>query len=913
MKKIFITMIMLLATQILVFGQSLNTELVGRYESQGYANKVVVDGNYVYIAAGSSGLRIINASSPSSPEEVGYYNSGRVAYDVIVKNNKAFIAYESNGLKVVDVSTPSAPDSIGGYDTGGIANAVAVNGNYAYIADGVPGLRIIDISNPTLPNEVSLFATEYAGGVYVNNNYAYIADYGYGLRIIDVSNPASPSEIGSLETGGLSNNVVVSGNYAYLTDDSGLRIIDISTPASPREIGQFSKNSNTAYDVKLRGKYAFVALGSEGLYILDISSPTTPTEVGYYKFGGNAKGVALTDDYIFLVGFYEGLYILSSSYLLPDSSQSSTINGKVTNALDGTPIAGALVEIAGLSTTTDNNGNYEITDIPEAVLKAEFSCTPLSGNAPLEVSFTDKSTDAAHTLIVSATDYSTYTNNQVVIAAGETLTMDVSLSPTLTEGEMRIVLNWGNAPDDLDSYLKTPNIDGSEYTIYFSEKGNATSAPFVTLDHDDRDAYGPETITIYKRSAGTYKYYVHNYSGSPDMTTSNAVVQVYTNNGLITSVNIPTSGSGIYWNVLTIDGTTGAISVINQIIESSPGTVPTSMTEKPTLLSKTTNSLQSSQAITSWNWDFGDGTTSIEQNPIHTYMAAGTYTVSLRVSNGTTNSTEIKTNFITVNSSANGVILAENFDGSQFPPDGWTVKITNSGNTWQQANPENNNFSTIDETSVFSAVCTWVAEDQDEWLKSPIVSLPNDEIRLQFYAGFSTAFLNKATLKLHISTDGGTSWTKIWEANNDGEAWGWREISLDISSYKNSSNVMFGWQYVGNDGDLVGIDNVKLEYGIVGVNNSAKTETPNEYDLEQNYPNPFNPTTVISYSLPKQGMVSLNIYNILGEKVVELVNKTQNAGNYSVNFNAKNLPSGIYIYKIQVDGFAESKKMLLLK
>ena len=124
---------------------------------------------------------------------------------------------------------------------------------------------------------------------------------------------------------------------------------------------------------------------------------------------------------------------------------------------------------------------------------------------------------------------------------------------------------------------------------------------------------------------------------------------------------------------------------------------------------------------------------------------------------------------------------------------------------------------------------------------------------------------------------------------------------------------MFGWQYIGNDGDLVGIDNVKLEYGIVGVENSNESKIPKEYVLKQNFPNPFNPTTVISYSLPEQKKVSIDIYNILGEKVVELVNKTQNAGNYKVNFNAGNLTSGTYIYRIKAGNFVQAKKMILIK
>ena len=264
------------------------------------------------------------------------------------------------------------------------------------------------------------------------------------------------------------------------------------------------------------------------------------------------------------------------------------------------------------------------------------------------------------------------------------------------------------------------------------------------------------------------------------------------------------------------------------------------------------------------------------------------------------------------NSGNSGTILTENFDGSNFPPNGWTQTIQNTSNTWRKGNPSNNPFTDIDPTNVYSAICPWVAADQDEWLKSPVVALPNDAISLNFYCGYSTDYLSNATLKLNISTNGGANWTNIWEANNDGAAWQWREISLDLSNYKNNSNVMLGWQYVGNDGDLVGIDNVNLTYGTVGIEEDNEV-IPTKYNLNQNYPNPFNPTTIISYSLPSQELVTINIYNILGQKVTELVNNVQLAGNYTVNFDAGKLSSGTYIYQIKAGNFVQSKKMLLLK
>jgi hypothetical protein len=86
-----------------------------------------------------------------------------------------------------------------------------------------------------------------------------------------------------------------------------------------------------------------------------------------------------------------------------------------------------------------------------------------------------------------------------------------------------------------------------------------------------------------------------------------------------------------------------------------------------------------------------------------------------------------------------------------------------------------------------------------------------------------------------------------------------------------------------------------------------------DYLLSQNYPNPFNPSTVISYQLSVIGFVTLKVYDILGREIATLVNEEKPAGEYEVEFNAANLPSGIYFYQIKAGNFVETEKMVLLK
>jgi hypothetical protein len=106
--------------------------------------------------------------------------------------------------------------------------------------------------------------------------------------------------------------------------------------------------------------------------------------------------------------------------------------------------------------------------------------------------------------------------------------------------------------------------------------------------------------------------------------------------------------------------------------------------------------------------------------------------------------------------------------------------------------------------------------------------------------------------------------------------------------------------------------NVQLEPKLTAVESGSYFNI-NTYSLYQNYPNPFNPSTAIKYQIPQSGKVTLTIYDILGKEVARLVNGYKNAGNYNINFDASNLPTGIYFYQLKVNDFVSLKKMILIK
>lgn len=103
-----------------------------------------------------------------------------------------------------------------------------------------------------------------------------------------------------------------------------------------------------------------------------------------------------------------------------------------------------------------------------------------------------------------------------------------------------------------------------------------------------------------------------------------------------------------------------------------------------------------------------------------------------------------------------------------------------------------------------------------------------------------------------------------------------------------------------------------ISFDPVGVPESDNS-VPKEFNLHQNFPNPFNPSTIINYSLVKQGHVKLSVYDLLGREIMVLVNKNQLPGNYSVSVDAGLFSSGVYIYQLETEGFIQSRKMILLK
>lgn len=264
----------------------------------------------------------------------------------------------------------------------------------------------------------------------------------------------------------------------------------------------------------------------------------------------------------YLSAEYRGVSVLSGAtdyleqLMLVDEAydQPAPAGGLITDAFSGSPVVGVDVALrSGInartgpvlaSTTTDVDGVYGFADLAAGYYTAELS----------------------------AAGYATSWFTLRVIGGQANADQNAGIAPP--GGDVRIVLTWDETPFDLDAHLTGPAVGGGRFHVYFA---NQTYAPggtvYADLDLDDLVSYGPETVTIYERSDGVYRYSVHDYSNrastsSTALAQSGAQAQVYQGGSLTRTFNVP-SGGGTLWTVFELDGAT-IVPVNEMSYEASP-------------------------------------------------------------------------------------------------------------------------------------------------------------------------------------------------------------------------------------------------------------------------------------------------------------------------------------------------------
>jgi len=298
---------------------------------------------------------------------------------------------------------------------------------------------------------------------------------------------------------------------------------------------------------------------------------------------------------------------------------------------------------------------------------------------------------------------------------------------------------------------------------------------------------------------------------------------------------------------------------------------------------------QSTGNPTSWSWDFGDGGTSTAQSPSHQYTAAGTYTVTLTASNACGSDQEIKTNYITVNSTP--VNVARNKPATASSTNGSNVAgraVDGSTSTYWRSG------------SVSSNTIVW-------WRVDFGAAYTIDRVVIRWRSSYYARQYD-----IQVSSDG-TNFTNVVTDNSGNGGTDDRSFTAVSARYvrvhmrrNNTSSERINEVEVYTASSAV--PKPIAESGEV-----TTAEIPEEFALHQNYPNPFNPSTTISYTVPEQSHVTIKVLNLLGEEVATLVNGVQTAGTHNIVFDAQGLPSGVYLCVLQAGEVRLARRSVLMK
>jgi hypothetical protein len=268
--------------------------------------------------------------------------------------------------------------------------------------------------------------------------------------------------------------------------------------------------------------------------------------------------------------------------------------------------------------------------------------------------------------------------------------------------------------------------------------------------------------------------------------------------------------------------------------------------------------------------------------------------------------------------------MENGFESSVFPPPFWEIKYNteadgglNGGNLrdpdpleekWFQNTPTTDYYGTdYIRTGSYSALIKYWAPDFN-WLIMPQMQLDYNDYTLNFWIWYSSSSYET---KFHVLVNDGTKgWNSImnWDSSFPDNTYG-SEVSLSLSDYVGKTiRIAFVYEYT--DGYEVALDDIRV-VSPSGIDNFDRVISGIE--LHQNYPNPFNPSTKISFTIDGYSPVKLSVLNHKGELVRSIFDGESNRGHHSYDFDASELSSGIYFYKLETQRGISMKKMVMLK
>ena len=894
--------------------------------------------NNVYMRAATAKALIINTADevgahdgPDFGSGWGLVNAEKAATAILNNGNSSFIEEKtlSNG---------------GSYSKS--VNSDGLNPTSITIAWNDPAGLESASNSPRLVNDLDLRiindanGTTYLPWVMVPNssfnNYSDPAQKGDNFRDnverIDAVLPAGSYTISVNHKGTLSNgqqdfSIVATGlttgppvQYTITTNVTGSGSI-LLNPVSTGNV----YNSGTTVTVTAAPEtgHAF------SLWSGDLTGGQNPTTI---LINGNKNiTAAFVDASISPVAVANGPYNANvGEQITFSSSGSNDPDGSIVSYLwnfgDGSTSSDANPNHSYLSantysvllTVTDNHGNSNtasttavIADLPDNFVKIPYS-----------TGFENGSLDANWEIFSSGANGRIQVNTSDQPYDGSYhLTMDVSVSGTYVTNEAWIKLDLeGETEVAMSFYWKEFNDEVHEQDgVFLSSDGGQTFTKVYDLV--DGNAIYREIILDIDDLAFTNGVSL----------TNKFVIKLQQHD------NFPFTNDGFAFDNISItkSGTTPPVAVIN-------GPYTAILDTAISFSSAGSSDLDGS--IVSYLWDFGDGNISTEANPNHSYSSAGLFNISLTVTDND-GLTDEKTSTANILDPFDRFAKLPYFNGFE------------EGSSRYIGVRSSTEFGRIHRTTAYSphSGSTHLTMDvttngnyntNELFVRLDLEGHTNVAFNF-YYKEFSDE--SDDLDGVYLSDNDGINFVKVYDLVGAPNRT-YQQIALDIDQLATENNLTLSSEFVvkiqqydnysiTSDGfaiddiSVTSTDPSALAFNMnpnnliydessefneeddlsVEIIPGSDNRIPTEYSLLQNFPNPFNPTTKINYNIKKSGKVNLTVYDLLGRKVVVLVNKFQDAASYSVKFNSKNLSSGMYFYVLKTDEFTATRKMILLK
>lgn len=700
----------------------------------------------------------------------------------------------------------------------------------------------------------------------VENNIVYTANGGI-LQNVDISDPSNPILLGQVPTNGIISDIAKEDNYVYLAEeDSGLKVIDVSNTSNPLQVSEMLL-TGPVNKLIVSNQTLYIAEGGYdgsqwigGLRTLDISDPLNPMPLGFYNSSRKPYFISLVGDYIYMSQSSVETLIIDISDL-----SNLTLAGSFNTRLGNTFLLGNLLFI-GMKIFDVMNPLNPIL-IGEAVFQGVAEDVTVSGNYAFITNgnYYDgyawrvgkkirvfNITDPANPTEIGL--YESPGNVAMISIMNNVLIISEGVYPDVSTSEegsgLRIIDVTNPALPEPVGFYETPGI--SMDVVVRNNYAFVLSLYGGISVVDIEDIFNPTQIGYYN-SPGSPNHLVlqDNYAYLADGLRGLRVVEI---TDLTNPIEVGNFETGDLFTELDVQDDYAYVlfdGAMHILDVSNPSNI---------------------SEVSFFEFQFTPLAVLVNGN--YAYLGDGVKDWHWGGAGGW-----IKIVDIAIPS--NPVLVGEYYDiGGSMDPVFYPTDLALQGNYLYVANE-------VGSLRVFDV------SDPTNPVVISNTSTFGDEIEI--YQNYT--FISKSYVGMNIFD--------ISDPLNP-------ELIETFNQFRRINGLSLN-----NQGKIF---TASVEYGMLIFKNDLVTKvddenevTPTQFSLNQNYPNPFNPITKISYSIPSNGFVTLKIYDILGREIALLVDKEQTVGFYSVEFNANNFPSGIYIYVLKSGKQISSKKMVLLK